>query len=160
MTGGEPLIQSDVESFLENVKKLGYKVKLDTNGSFPDRLEKIVKNGLADYVAMDVKNSIEEYSKTAGASINTDSVCRSVEFLKSDVVDYEFRTTVTGSFHSEKSIESMAKWIAGSKRAFLQKFVDSGDLIDRTVYGCDDETLKKYLEILRRYVPSAEIRGV
>lgn len=160
LTGGEPLIQSDVEDFLASVKELGYKVKLDTNGSFPDRLEKIIKNGLVDYVAMDVKNSLEQYPATAGAGINAEAVCRSVELLKSGVVDYEFRTTVTGTFHSESSIESMAKWIAGSKRAFLQKFVDSGDLIDRTVYGCDDETLKRYLEILRRYVPSAEIRGI
>lgn len=160
LTGGEPLVQNDVEDFLKFAKDLGYKVKLDTNGSFPDKLEKIVKSGLVDYVAMDVKNSLEKYFETVGREIDTEAVRRSVELLKSDVVDYEFRTTVTGTFHSESSIESMAKWIAGCKRAYLQKFVASGDLIDRTVFGCDDETLKKYLEILRRYVSCAEIRGI
>jgi len=160
LTGGEPLIQNGVENFLKEVKDLGYRVKLDTNGSFPDRLQSLVKSGLVDYVAMDVKNSKAEYSKTTGCNVDIDAISKSVEFLKSGIVDYEFRTTVTGTFHSEASIESMAEWISGCKRAYLQKFVASGGVIDKSVCGCDDETLIRYLQILKRFVPCAEIRGV
>lgn len=160
LTGGEPLIQCGVESFLQRVKALGYCVKLDTNGAFPDRLQKIVESGLVDYVAMDVKNSAETYSQTVGANADIDAVRRSVELLKSNVVDYEFRTTVTGSFHTEASIEAMGQWLKGAKRLYLQKFVDSGDLIDNTTYGSDDATLQRYQQILQPYIPTVKIRGL
>ena len=160
ITGGEPLLQSGLAEFIERVKKMGYKVKLDTNGAFLDKLKQLVVAGLIDYVAMDVKNSRELYNKTCGCVVDTDEICRSVEYLKSGIVDYEFRTTVTGTFHSPKSIEEMAKWLVGAKRWYLQQFVDSGELIDRNVVGCDADTLKRYQEIARQYVPVTQLRGV
>lgn len=160
LTGGEPLIQAGVEEFLKFVKSLGYKVKLDTNGAFPDRLKRLVEAELVDYVAMDVKNSKELYSTTVGCQMDLNAICRSVEYLKSGVVDYEFRTTVTGTFHTAKSIEDMAQWLTGAKRWYLQQFVDSGDLIDNTVVGCDVETLKLYQQIAQRYVPDTRLRGI
>ena len=160
ITGGEPLLQAGIVEFIQEVKKLGYKVKLDTNGAFPDRLIEIVNKGLVDYVAMDVKNSRELYGRTAGCAVDLDDVCRSVEFLKSGAVDYEFRTTVTGTFHTEESIESAAKWLSGAKRWYLQQFVDSGDLIDNTVTGCDEETLRRYLKIAQQHVKNTQLRGV
>lgn len=160
LTGGEPLIQSGVEQFLSKVKSLGYKVKLDTNGAFPDRLQRLVEAGLVDYVAMDVKNSQELYATTVGCELDLGAICRSVEFLKSNAVDYEFRTTVTGSFHTADSIEAMARWLSGAKRWYLQQFVDSGDLIDSTVVGADEETLKSYQEIAQKYVADTKLRGI
>lgn len=160
ITGGEPLLQAGIVEFVGKVKQLGYKVKLDTNGAFPDKLVELVQAGLVDYVAMDVKNCREFYYKTAGCSVDMDDICRSVEFLKSGAVDYEFRTTVTETFHSESSIEATAKWLVGAKRWYLQQFVDSGDLIDNTVKGCDVEMLKKYQEIAQKYVKNTELRGV
>lgn len=161
LTGGEPLLQQGVEQFLQRVKALGYSVKLDTNGSFPDRLQSLISAGLVDYVAMDVKNSREAYAVTAGcANLDIDAVCRSVELLKSGVVNYEFRTTVTGNYHTVQSITEMGKWLKGANKLYLQKFVNSGDLIDGNTVGCSDETLKHYRDVLRQYVPNTFLRGV
>lgn len=160
LTGGEPLIQNGAEDFLAQVKSLGYKVKLDTNGCFPERLRNIISAGLADYVAMDVKNSADAYPITVGCYVDIDAVSRSVELLKSGVVDYEFRTTVTGSFHSEQSIEQTAKWLSGAKVWYLQQFVNSGDLIDPSVTGADEATMRRYKQIAERYVSRVELRGI
>lgn len=161
LTGGEPLIQNGVEEFLQAVKALGYSVKLDTNGSYPERLKSLVTKGLVDYVAMDVKNSKDKYVVTAGCNdSDLDKIQQSIDYLKSGVVDYEFRTTVTGNLHTEQSIGDMACWLAGAKRLYLQKFVNSGDLIDMNTIGCDDDTMKRYLDVVRKYVPNAELRGM
>ena len=160
LTGGEPLIQPDVEDFLSKVRALGYSIKLDTNGAFPDRLAKLIERGLVDYVAMDVKNSKQAYAKTVGCAVDMAAIERSVALLKSGAVDYEFRTTVTATFHTEESIRDMAQWLNGAKRLYLQQFVDSGDLIDPTVTGVDEPTLKRYCEIVREYVPNTQIRGI
>ena len=161
LTGGEPLIQNGVEEFLTAVKALGYSVKLDTNGCFPERLKSLVEVGLADYVAMDVKNSKDKYVLTAGCRAeDLAKIEQSVNYLKSGVVDYEFRTTVTGNLHDEQSVEDTAKWLAGSKRYYLQMFVNSGDLIDPATTGCDEATMRRYLELRPQFVPSAELRGI
>ena len=161
LTGGEPLIQNGVEEFLQAVKSLGYSVKLDTNGAYPERLQTIVKAGLVDYVAMDVKNSKDKYCITAGCNeVDVKKIEQSVEYLKSGAVDYEFRTTVTGNLHDEQSITEMAQWLTGSKRLYLQMFVNSGDLIVPSTIGCDEQTMRRYLEIVRQYVPGAGLRGL
>ena len=160
LTGGEPLLQSDVVEFLTEVKKLGYLVKLDTNGAYPHKLKQLVQSGLVDYVAMDIKNSPSCYAKTAGANVDISAIEQSVNFLKSGVVDYEFRTTVTGNLHNDQSMEEMGRWLAGAKVVYLQQFVDSGDLIDPTTTGCDVATLKRYQQILQKYVDNVQLRGV
>ena len=161
LTGGEPLLQHDVAEFLGKVKAMGYSVKLDTNGSNPDKLQILIEAGLVDYVAMDVKNSKETYAITAGCgNLDVDKICRSVELLKSGVVPYEFRTTVTGNYHTTESIEEMAKWLTGAAKLYLQKFVNSGELIDSNTVGCSDDTLKKYQRIAQQYVPNTYLRGV
>lgn len=160
LTGGEPLLQQDVDGFLAKVKALGYQVKLDTNGSFPDKLMSLVKNKLVDYVAMDVKNSLSRYDQIAGCKVDVDSIVQSINFLKTGVVPYEFRTTVTGNYHNEQSIESIGQLLQGADKWYLQMFVDSGHLIDKSTTGCDEQTMTKYLQIARKYVPNAQIRGM
>ncbi len=160
LTGGEPLIQNGVEEFLQKVKALGYCVKLDTNGSHPEKLKALVENKLVDYVAMDVKNSKAAYLQTAGADVDLDAICRSVEFLKSGSIESEFRTTVTGNFHTEQSIEEIGQWLKGANKLFLQKFVKGADLIDENTYGCDDDTMRKYKDILSRYIGEVHLRGM
>lgn len=160
LTGGEPLIQQGVEDFLRNVKALGYSVKLDTNGSFPEKLQSLAEKKLVDYVAMDVKNSKSMYHETTGADVDLTAVCRSVELLKSGIVESEFRTTVTGSFHTEESIEEMGQWLQGAKKLYLQKFVKGNDLIDPNTFGCDDDTMRRYKEILQNYISEVHLRGM
>ena len=160
ITGGEPLLQAGLVEFVQQVKDMGYKVKLDTNGTYPDKLRQLVEAKLVDYVAMDIKNSKYMYNKTCGCVVEMEDICKSVDYLKSGAVDYEFRTTVTGTFHNDNSIEEAARWLQGAKRWYLQQFVDSGDLIDSTVKGVDAETLARYQQIAKQYVSNTYLRGV
>ncbi len=161
ITGGEPLLQADIVDFIKKIKDMGFKVKLDTNGSFPEKLRELVSLGLVDYVAVDIKNSLNKYSETVGRlGYDTERVCESIEVLMNSDVDYEFRTTVVSELHSPQDIEDIGRLIAGARRWYLQNFVDSGDLICAEMHGLDKEQMNQYIEIARKYVPDAEIRGV
>lgn len=160
VSGGEPLIQNGIEHFLKQVKELGYTVKLDTNGSFPEKLEKVVKEGLVDYVAMDIKNSRENYGRTVGIEdYDIRNVHRSVMFLLRNQVPYEFRTTVVREFHQRSDFESIAEWIRGAQSYYLQQFVDSGDLIRGGLHGYNRDIMEQALAIVKKTVVLAEIRG-
>ncbi len=161
VTGGEPLLQKDIERFLYEIKELGYAVKLDTNGCYPHKLCGILELGLADYVAMDIKNSPEKYAETVGVeNFDIAPVKESMEILKNSGISYEFRTTVTENFHSPQSMEALAKWIEGTEKYFLQNFVNSGNLIDEECRGVSKAKMAEYLEIVRKYVPKGQLRGV
>lgn len=161
VSGGEPLLQSDIEAFLSKIKELGYAVKLDTNGSFPDKLRMLVEKGLVDYVAMDIKNCPESYAITAGIdALNLEAIQESVAYLKEGHVPYEFRTTVVKNYHFKESFERIGQWIQGSEKYYLQNFVDSGDLIGKKTRGCSEEEMKEFLEVVQKYVPEARLRGM
>ena len=161
ITGGEPLLNPDIADFIRKIRSMGYAVKLDTNGSFPERLKAIVGEGLVDYVAMDIKNRKEKYAETIGLkNLDLSKIEESVEFLKSGAVDYEFRTTVVEQFHTVEDIRAAAVWIGGAKRYFLQNFVDSGELICEEVSGVDKETMLKMKSAAADFVPQTEIRGI
>lgn len=161
VTGGEPLIQKDIERFLYEIKDKGYPVKLDTNGFFPDRLRDIIDMGLVDYVAVDIKNCWEKYGETVGApGINVSPVKKTVELLSLNKVDYEFRTTVVKRFHTKDDISRLCAAIKGAPRYFLQNFVNSGDLIDGTCEGVKKAEMYEMLEKAREYIPTAEVRGL
>lgn len=161
ISGGEPLLQGDIEEFLKKIKKLGYSIKLDTNGSFPDKLKSIIDNGLCDYVAMDIKNSKERYNETVGIDkFDISLMEKSVEILMNSDVQFEFRTTVTKNFHTVEDIEKIGEWIKGTEKYYLQNFVDSGNLIDCNVEGVSKDEMQLMLEKIKKYVPAAEIRGL
>ena len=131
VTGGEPLLYKNIDDFLAKVHALGYKIKLDTNGSFPEHLMSIVRDGLADRVAMDIKNSPEKYGETVGVpGLDLSGVERSKNFLLEGHIDYEFRTTVVKGLHTAESLTEAARWIAGAKEYYLQQFRDSGNVIN------------------------------
>ncbi len=161
VSGGEPLIQHGIEDFLGQIKELGFLVKLDTNGSFPDKLRKAVKKGVVDYVAMDIKNSRESYGKTIGIEdYDIQNVQKSVSFLLGGEVSYEFRTTVVREFHQRSDFESIARWIRGAERYYLQQFLDSGDLIRGGLHGYNRDIMEQALAIVKKSVITAEIRGL
>ena len=161
VSGGEPLLQPDIEKFIKKIKALGYAVKLDTNGSFPDKLKRLVENGLIDYVAMDIKNCPEAYAITCGIeSMNVDAIRESVTYLKEGHIPYEFRTTVTKNYHAKEDFEKIGEWLLGTEKYFLQNFVDSGDLINGKTRGCSEEEMKEFLTIVEKYIPTAELRGI
>ena len=161
VTGGEPLMTQDTVSFIRRIKAEGYAVKLDTNGSYPDRLKQLVSEGLVDYVAMDIKNSKELYAETAGLpKLDISKIEESVSFLLEGRVDYEFRTTVVRQFHTVESITDAARWIKGAKRYFLQNFTDSGNLIGEGMSGVPKEEMELMREAASQYVESVSLRGI
>ena len=161
VSGGEPLIRHDIDTFLRKVKDLGYLVKLDTNGFFPEKLKNIVSNGTVDYVAMDIKSSPEDYARSSGCKdLDVSKICESVDFLISGSVDYEFRTTVVKGLHDLDVLVGAAKSIKGAKRYFLQKFVDSGNIIGSGFSAFSDVEMEKFLKAVSEYVAHAELRGV
>jgi pyruvate formate lyase activating enzyme len=162
VTGGEPLLHADMPEFLARVKELGYKIKLDTNGSNPELLSEIVKNKLVDRVAMDIKNAPEEYARTIGLkSFDIAPVERSKEMLLRGDIDYEFRTTVVKGIHTKESLIGAAKWIKGAKEYYLQQFKDSGNLIlPDGLSAYDEKQMHALADAVRDYVPTVEVRGV
>ncbi len=161
ITGGEPLLQKDIADFMSKVRELDYKIKLDTNGSFPEKLRSLVSAGLVDYVAMDIKNSREKYAETVGIEgFDTSAVEESVAYLLSGAVDYEFRTTVVDELHAEEDIENLASWIKGASRYYLQNFVDSGDLIGEGLSAASSEKLEAMRKIAEKYIDIVGARGV
>ena len=160
VTGGEPLLTEEVIDFIRKIKDIGYKVKLDTNGSFPERLKDIVNAGLVDYVAMDIKNSFDKYALTVGIDgYNTENIQKSIEFLKNGELPFEFRTTVVSELHTLEDFEKIGKTIEGCDRYFLQKFIDSGNLIGSGLSETPKERALVLLETVKKYVPNAELRG-
>ncbi len=161
VTGGEPTLQKDLPEFLAKVKALGFAVKLDTNGTAPAMLRTILEQGLADYVAMDVKAGRDNYSAATG-TLRPDlaAVEESAALLMAGGTDHEFRTTVVREIHSDADFLDIARWLRGEKKYFLQAFKDSGDLIRGECSGCSREEMEHFLSLVTPEIPGAEIRGM
>lgn len=160
ITGGEPLLSPELPSLLRQIKDLGYLIKLDTNGSFPQRLKALLQDNLVDYVAMDIKNSPEHYDKTAGCEGFLPQVEESVSLLMEGAVSYEFRTTVVAELHEERDFHSIGQWLRGAKQYFLQSYVDSGDILCPGLHAPEKQELENYLTIVREYIPNTQLRGL
>ena len=160
ITGGEPCLSAGLEEMMACMKGKGFLVKLDTNGYHPDRLKKILKAGLADYVAMDIKNSIGKYALTAGIQkADTGRILESIQILMSSGISYEFRTTVVRELHEDADFHAMGKMISGAKQYFLQYFTDRETVPFSSLHAPDPALMKRYLTIARQYVAAAQIRG-
>ena len=162
ITGGEPTLWPGLHDFIAEVKKIGYEVKLDTNGTRPEVIKKLVADKLIDYVAMDIKNCREKYGATVGFDENYDltPIDDSIAFLMEGNVDFEFRTTVTRQFHTTEDIVKIGEWIRGDEKYFLQQFKDSGDIIGEGMSEYNKEEMETLLDEIRQFVPNAQVRGV
>ena len=157
ITGGEPLMSKEIEPFIRVIKEKGFSVKLDTNGSYPDKLQHLIDNELVDYVAMDVKNSPDKYNLTAGIAFRLMEVRRSIEILLSGATDYEFRTTVVKEYHQDVDIHEIGKMLRGAKRYYLQNFIPSAN-VPTKLEGFTQEELHSFAQVARQYVPNTEVR--
>ena len=160
VTGGEPLLQPDLEDFLRKVKEMGYAVKLDTNGMLPKRLEAILATKLVDYVAMDIKSSPDGYPAATGTDADVSAVSDSLSILRDSGIPFELRTTAVRGIHTEADFAAIGRWIGDVPAYFIQRFVDSGQLLGS---GCDafsPEEMEHLLTTVRKYTPSAQLRGV
>ncbi len=160
ITGGEPLLQRDIVSFIMKIKEEGYAVKLDTNGSFPDKLQELIDKNLVDYVAMDIKNTLKKYPLTSGTDINTENIVKSAEILKSSGIPREFRTTVVKEHHTKEDIVEIARFLGKTEKYFLQCFKDSGDILGDGCSAVSPDELKEMALEAGKYVLLCETRGI
>ena len=161
ITGGEPCLHPGLPDLMRRIRGMGYAVKLDTNGAHPDRLEAILREGLADYVAMDIKNSPEKYARTAGVqALDLAPIRRSAALLMAGGTDYEFRTTVVDELHEAADFQAIGAWIAGARRYFLQAFTDRDTVPFGNLHAPSVGKMREYLDIVRRFVPDSSLRGV
>lgn len=161
ISGGEPTLSNDLPEFIKEIKALGFKVKLDTNGTNPAMIKALVQEQLIDFIAMDIKNSREKYALTSGTSnIDMKPIEESVSYLLSSPVDYEFRTTIVKELHTEEDMLSIGEWIKGANAYYLQSYKDSGDILAPGLSDHSKETLTHFVTLLTPYVKSVSLRGV
>ncbi len=159
ISGGEPMLYEELPDFIRKVKEMGYSVKVDTNGTNPHMLKSCLEEGIVDYVAMDIKNSPKKYALTSGAEGLFDRVKKSMDYLLSSDCDFEFRTTVVKELHTPEDMEEIGKMIKGTKKYYLQNFVDSGDIISEGMHPLEEKEMEILLNTARKYIPEAKIRG-
>lgn len=161
ITGGEPLLHKGIRTFIEKVRNLGLKVKLDTNGSNFTVLKQLIDDGLVDYVAMDIKNSPEKYQETIGLQgYDLGEIEKSKNYLLENHVEYEFRTTVVKEFHDIADFENIGKWIKGARHYYLQNFEDHGTCIQEGLSEVGPDVLEQMRQTVMPYVENVEIRGI
>lgn len=162
VSGGEPLLQKDIASFISRIRDMGYAVKLDTNGTMSEKLKVLLAEGLLDYVAIDIKNSPEKYGETVGVKdFDFTSVKESMEILRQSGIAYEYRTTVVKPLHTPKSLKSIAAIIQPDEPWYLQQYTDSGDVISPTgLSAYTDGEMEHLAEDLKKTAPSVRLRGL
>ena len=177
VTGGEPCLHRELPDLLRRIRGMGFQTKLDTNGFHPEMLRQILEEGLADYVAMDIKNSPGKYAETTGVPApDLEALRESVQLLmrwgrgerkvqslsgaSSGSGSYEFRTTVVREFHQAEDFEEIGRRIAGAQAYYLQCFTDRDTVPFGNLHAPSKEELERYRQIVSAYVPHVEIRGV
>lgn len=160
VTGGEPLLQPDLEHFLRQVKEMGYAVKLDTNGTLPGRLAAILATKLVDYVAMDIKSSPDGYAAATGADVTVSAVTDSLSILRDSGIPFELRTTAVRGIHTVADFAAIGQWLGDVPAYFIQRFVDSGQLLGEGYAAFSPEEMEQLLTTVRDYIPSAQLRGM
>lgn len=161
VSGGEPFLQPDLPDFLRTVKALGFRVKLDTNGGFPEKLAALVEAELVDYVAMDIKNIPMRYAETCGVpNLDVTPYIASKDFLLEGHVDYEFRTTVVKEFHTFEDILAIADMIKGARHYYLQAFVARDQVREPSLSAYTDEDMVALTAAVKKRLVCTELRGV
>lgn len=159
-TGGEPTLMPELKKRIAAVKRLGFLIKLDTNGTNYTVLKDLLDNHLIDYVAMDVKNSFERYPQTCGVdNFRQSNIEKSINLLKKNVVNYEFRTTLVEEYHSEDSINEMGILLNGAHNLYLQKFVDREGVIKKGLHEISREKAIIFQKLLQKYIKNVKLRG-
>lgn len=160
ITGGEPTLLDGLKEKIIEIKKLGFLIKLDTNGTNPACLQELINEKLIDYVAIDIKNGPTNYAKTIGlTSYDLTNIKKSIDILKKGTIDYEFRTTLVKEFHSQSDMKEIRNLILGSKKYYLQQFINRDECICHTLHEVDKKTAEEYLKIIGDAVSYVALRG-
>jgi len=159
VSGGEPTIQEDLEEFLKKLKNLGYLVKLDTNGTNPEKVKDLIEKGLIDYVAMDIKIDFDNYAKVACVKrIDIDSIKKSIELLENSNIGYEFRTTVAVQLHNFKSLHEIASYLKPSSKYFIQNYKECETVLAPGLTSFKESELETIVKILNEDYPNVSLR--
>ena len=159
ITGGEPTLQTDLIEFIKQVKSIGYKVKLDTNGTNPEIIKTLIDNNLLDYIAMDIKNDLSRYEHTSGTSMAKESILKSIDIIKDAGIEYEFRTTVIKELHDEESFQNIAKIIGHVKNYSLQYYEETENVINPGYHTPSDDEMNLYYKIMQNTANHVVIKG-
>lgn len=163
ITGGEPTLQPDLAAFCQRIHEMGFLVKLDTNGTQPQRLQVLLSQKLVDYVAMDVKNAPPQYARTCGlADMELGAIADSMDALAASDVPYEFRTTVTFELHQRVDLLQIAEWLRDAPAWYLQSYRDSPQILGGAghFHPWPPQELHALLPELRRHCAHVELRGI
>ena len=160
ITGGEPLLHNEIVDLIKSIKDLGYKVKLDTNGSFPEKLKHLVDEKLVDYVAMDIKNTLEKYPLTIGCNTDMAKVKESIKILMNSDIEYEFRTTVVKDYHEIADFHKIGEMIKGAQRYFIQSYKYQDSVRIKTLSAMTKEELQVCVSIVKEYVENSSLREI
>lgn len=161
ITGGEPLLQDDLQDFLKKIKKLQLLIKIDTNGYMPEKIQILIDAGLVDYIAMDIKTSINKYNKATGINVDVQKIVKSIEILKKSHIDYEFRTTVIPGLVEEGDIRQIGETIKGAKLYSIQQFENSMTLDSsfKDIEPYPEDVLKEFADIMKKFVKKVKIKN-
>ena len=162
ITGGEPTLHPlPLFRLLDQIKALGYRIKLDTNGSRPDILKQLCADGLIDCVAMDIKAGRTHYGKVCGLDgFLFAPIDQSVRWLKEGHIPFEFRTTVVKGLHDIDDFNDISLWLAGDSPYYLQEFVPSRRVPDKNLAAFSSDEMELFLAAAKRFLPNARIRGI
>ena len=152
ISGGEPTLQGDLPKFIARIKELGFKIKLDTNGSRPGDVRKLILSGLLDYIAMDIKTSLARYEELMEPFVKAEAIAETVELLKSSGVPYEFRTTLIEELHDDETLRAMIPLLSGAERYFLQSF-RPGQVLDPAFHAYRPPSSPRLEQILALFAP-------
>ena len=158
ISGGEPTLQKDLPEFISEIKRMGYKVKLDTNGTNQEMIKYLYENNLIDYIAMDIKNHLDGYKDITQVPLS-ENISKSINYIMKCGIDYEFRTTLVDVFHKKEDIIKIGKLIKSAKKYFLQKFVDNENCLSRNLTSVDKATAIEFQEILSKFIKNTYLRG-
>lgn len=160
ISGGEPTLQRELETFLRELRTLPYKIKLDTNGYQPDVLRTLIQQNLVDYVAMDIKNIPENYAETCGLSkIDINHIRESIQILRESDVPHEFRTTLVRELHPKEQIKDYLDWQLGDSPLILQTFRDGPTVMTNGLHAYHEEEMKSFVALLKENIPGTSLRG-
>ena len=163
ISGGEPFLQKDLDIFCKKIKKLNLLIKIDTNGTFPDKLKELIEKKLVDYVAVDIKASKNKYEKLAGVKINIKNIQKTIDILQKSPIDYEFKTTYVPKFLTKKDILEIGKWLKGSKKYYLQQFKNEMPVLSKELQHVKPYEKQEIIDIIKEVKPFFEhcdARGV
>ncbi len=161
ITGGEPTLHKDLPDFIKKIRQMGFLIKLDTNGTNPEMLKKLLSRNLLDYIASDFKAPLKRYEEVVSSPVDVEKISQSVKIIMESGLPYEFRTTLVSELLDKEDIKKMGEYIQGAEKWYLQKFQPAPELVDQNFTKAKpytDKQMQEIKEIASAYVKVCGVR--